>query len=323
MPELRPLKNIMKRIVFFLFLLVTLSLSFVHQGIAQTQTIAVVVNDEAITQASIDDRVKLIMVSSGLPDKPEVVSNVYSQVVKGLIDETIRLQEASRLGLEVTQEEIDKGFAQLAASNSMELAQFKSVLARTAININTLYDQIRAQVAWGKVVQTAVRPRIQVRDTEIDAARARVQAQVGSEEYLLAEIFLSVDDETEKQEVRALANKLVLELKKGAPFPRVAQQFSKSASASNGGDMGWVRADQLAPEIIANLKDMEKGSLSAPIETLSGYYIMLLRDQREITKLSVPSAAQLRQDIGQERLNRAQAQYFMELKSAAFVDERI
>jgi peptidyl-prolyl cis-trans isomerase SurA len=98
---------------------------------------------------------------------------------------------------------------------------------------------------------------------------------------LLAEIFLAVDNPSADAEIRGMADRLVEQLQKGAPFQALARQFSQSVTAATGGDLGWVRAGQSSAEIEAVVSKLNPGELSQPIRSVSGYHIMLLRERRQ------------------------------------------
>lgn len=314
----------MQKLLFsFLAFLLMLSAPLSGARAGLSENIAVVVNNEAITKSDVEDRMKLIMVSSGLQNTPEIREKLEPQIISVLIDEQIRLQEAQKDGLEVTQEEIDGGFKQIADQNKFTPEQFKEILKKAGINVATMERQIRAQIGWGKVVQAKIKPQIQVRDTDVDDAIERMRANIGKTEYLAAEIFLPVDDPGSESNVRQLANRLGTELKSGkVPFFQVARQFSQSAGASQGGDMGWVQEDQLAPEVAKALAGLAPNQVSAPIRSLSGYHIVLLREKRDIKEENIPGKQAVTNQIGTERMDRMQRQYFLDLKTAAFIDTR-
>lgn len=290
----------------------------------QSESIAVVVNDGAISASDLNDRMTLVMRSSGLRPTDEMRARVMPQILNVLIDEELKLQEAKRLGIEVTQEEIDTGFAQVANQNNFEPEQFKAMMKRGGINIQTMYRQIRSQVGWTKVVQQQIRPQIQVSENDIQAALKRLESNLGKTEYRVAEIFLPFENREEQKDVQQLANRLRGEIQSGqAPFPQVAQQFSKSAGAGKGGDLGWVQEGQLDEALERALKNMEVRSVSKPVRTVSGFHILLLLDKRQITEDNLPGRAAVMNQIGTERLERMQRKYLMDLKANAFIDNRV
>jgi peptidyl-prolyl cis-trans isomerase SurA len=95
----------------------------------------------------------------------------------------------------------------------------------------------------------------------------------------MAEIYLAVDNPSQEASVRATADRLVDEIKRGANFGAVARQFSQSADAANGGDLGWVQEGQLGEEIDRTIREMRPGVLSTPVRAPDGYHILYMRDR--------------------------------------------
>ena len=291
---------------------------------AQMETIAAVVNNDAITTSDVEDRMRLVMTSSGIPPSEDIRARLTPQVVNMLVEEHLMLQEATRLGITVTPQDVDKGFATIAQQNGMPLEKFQAIMKQQRVPKRAMEYQIRAQMAWGEVVQKKIRPDIAVNDLEVDNMLERLRTSIGKNEYLVGEIYLPVDDPAQQGDVSLLAQRLTKEMLQGkVPFPRVATQFSQSASAKRGGDMGWVQDGQLAPELEEVLARMNEGDLSEPIKTLSGYYIITLRKKRQIAEENIPSRDELYHRMGTERLERAQRRHLLDLKSAAFIERRV
>ena len=241
-----------------------------------------------------------------------------------LVDEQIKMQEASRLGVEVSEEEINKGLQTIAGQNNIPVEDFKSMITRSGLKLSTLKDQIRAEVAWGKVVSSQIRPRVTVTDADIDAELQRISNTVGQDQYLVSEIFLDVADPSQEAEVRNSALRLQQEAAKSANnFPALARQFSQAAGAGQGGDLGWLQAGQTQPEIDTALQSMSIGQISEPIRTSSGYHIILLRQKRAISPEMVSDRDAVMQRIGNQRLARQARGYFQDLKSNAFIESRV
>lgn len=291
---------------------------------AHTETIAAVVNSDAISMSDLADRIKLMTVSSGLPDTPDIRSKIAPQAISSLIEEQIMLQEADHQKIDVSKEEVDQGFATIAQQNNMDLDQFRKLVAASGMNPATMEHQIRSQIAWSKVVQKELRPKVIISDADIDGFISRVRANIGKNEYLAAEIFLPVENPGEDSDAHQLASRLVSEIRSGkAPFFKLAQQFSKAAGAAQGGDLGWVQQGQLAEELDAALGNLQKNQVSDPVRTLNGYHILLLRDQRAISEQTVPTRDQAMTALGIERLERMQRRYLLDLKTSAFVENRV
>jgi len=290
---------------------------------AAVQEIIAVVNEDAISARDFNKRMKLIIISSGLPNNKDIRQRVSPQVLGSLIDEKIMVQEAHGMNMKVTRAEIDAGFAKIAAQNNMAADKFKAQLKRGGIDITTMYDQIEAQVAWSKVVQARLRPKVIISDRDVDAELERIKAKIGTKEYLAAEILLPVNDDKDEKRVKQFAASLVKEVKSGkASFFKLAQQFSKSAGANNGGDKGWLNEAQISTEILKALRSIKKNQVSSPVKTLNGYHILFLRNTRMVSEETMPSRDQIYYNIGAQRIEKLQRRYLQDLKAAAFIDVR-
>ncbi|MBI2233705.1 MAG: peptidyl-prolyl cis-trans isomerase, partial [Micavibrio aeruginosavorus] len=163
-----------------------------------------------------------------------------------------------------------------------------------------------------------------VTDRDIDDRMELLQASLGKEQYLVAEIFLPVDTMAQDADTLALAQRLTREiLQNKAPFQKVAAQFSQGAAAARGGDLGWVQEGQLPDPLNALVATMKEGDLSQPARSLTGYHILLLRSKRVVQAENLPTRDQVMNFIGTERLDRLQRRYLMDLKAEAFVERRV
>ena len=286
--------------------------------------IAAVVNDEAISMADVTERMKLVMASSGLPNNPEIRAKIMPQVVEGLIEEQLKLQEARRNKIDVSDEEIQEGLGIIAKQNKYEPEQFLQLLEKAGISKKTLLGQIRAQLAWNKVVKNILRKRVDVSETDVDVRVQRMKEKIGQTEYLVSQIYLPLDNPKRNAETVQFAGRMAKELQaKKAPFGPVAAQFSKAAGAENGGSLGWIQPGQLGDDLDKTLLSLEEGQVSDPIQTQGGLYLIYLQKKRTLTEDSIPAREDITNQIGFERLDRVQQRALLDLKSAAFIDRRV
>jgi peptidyl-prolyl cis-trans isomerase SurA len=292
-------------------------------GASGVESIAVVVNNDAITASELAARTKLILVSSGLPDTADVREKLKPQITNSLIEEHLMMQEAKHQDVTVSKDDISHGFETVAKQNNMTADQFREVLAHNNIPVNTLESQIESQIAWGQVIQKKIRPDVSINDNDVEAALQRLKGNIGKQQYLVADIFLPVGTPQDEGSVRALADRLTNEIVKNhIPFQRVASQFSQAAGASKGGDLGWVQEGQLPPALDQLLAGMKEGELGKPVRTGDGYHILFLRKKTTVTEESLPSKAGMLEHMGMEELDRRQRRYLMDLKATAFIERR-
>ena len=273
----------MKRLLWFAFLL---SLTLMTGGARAQDTlgIAAVVNDKVISVYDLSLRINTVVVFSGLPDTPETRQRLVPQVLQTLIDDELKRQEAKRLGVSISEGEINRALRNLEKINDLSRGGLDSYLAKRNLKKSSLTNQIKADIAWQKLVNGRFFDIAKIRDEDIDAVLAEIRRNEGKPEYLVSEIFLPVDRADDEPKVLAQANQLVEQIISGANFSALALNFSKSPTAGKGGNLGWNRIGQLGAEIDNTLARMQPGQLSKPIRTNDGYTILLFRTQRTTGK---------------------------------------
>ena len=247
------------------------------------QRIAAVVNDDVITVRDVEARMALAMLSSNLPNTNEVRQRLYPQILNSLIDEQLQLQEGKRLNITVTPQDIDQALAKLSAENNIPGGYIRKFLAAQGLDSVSLEAQARSALTWNKVALRSLRPRIDIGEDEIDAVIDRMRTNEGKQESLVSEIFIAVNDPAEEDKARKFAAEIVQQIKSGAPFGGMARQFSQGSSAANGGDIGWMQAGQMAPELDRELQKLDAGQITDPIQTATGFYILGVRDRRVVS----------------------------------------
>jgi peptidyl-prolyl cis-trans isomerase SurA len=242
--------------------------------------IAAVVNDEVISVYDLVSRLRMTLLSSNLPDTPDARKKVEAQVLRALVDEKLQLQEAKKQNVVATDDEINNALGQIEKQNNMQPGQLNQFLKERGIDRGSLINQVTASVVWAKLVRRKAAETTEISDDEVDEAMKRLKEHANEPQSRIAEIFLAVDNPSQDGEVRALAEKLTEQMKQGARFSAIAQQFSQSATAAVGGDMGWMRPDQLPPELAKAVEPLKAGELSPPVRTNGGYYLLLVLDRR-------------------------------------------
>lgn len=242
--------------------------------------IAAVVNEDIISTADVNARIRMALMNAGVRESAETRQRLTPQVLNHLIEERLQMQEAKRLGVSVGAAEINESINNIGKQNNMTRPQLEKMLRDNGVTVTALSDQLKALLVWQQVMQRKVRSDVVIGDEEVDAVMERIKANIGKPEYLLAEIFIAVDNPATEPDMRRLADRLVDELKRGANFPALARQFSQSAGAATGGDLGWVRTGELAGELDQALTGRRGGELIGPVRSSGGYHLLLVRAQR-------------------------------------------
>ena len=265
-----------------LIILMLITSLFGKEILAQeTQSISVIVNDEVISRYDVNQRVRLILVTSGIPPTEENLKRIETQSVKALINERIQLQEASKLEVPESQEEIQLMLDRIARGNQTTSEGIIENITSQGVKVDTLISQIKSELLWNKIVRGRFGSYINISDDEINIVYDRTIESINKIQYDISEIFIGFEDEREEKESKELADKLVEQLKNDIAFEPVAQQFSQAPSSGQGGRIGWVSEGQLDQEIITGIENLLSSSISKPIKTVNGYYIIKVNGRSE------------------------------------------
>jgi len=265
-----------------LCLLLTVGLA--AAAVAQdTQNIAAVVNDEIISAYDLEQRVTLALVSSGAPNTEDQRARARESVLRGLVDEALQMQAARSKGVEIPDQEVSDAVGRIAEGNNIPPDQFNAFLAQAGVARTTMEQQIRTQLAWQKLVGKELGPRIAIGQESIDEAMNRAKASIGQPEVLISEIFLPVDTSVDEPKVKSEAENIVREVRGGSPFRLLARQYSQATTAATGGDLGWVGPGQLPEDVEKVVSRMQTATVSDPIRAGGGYYVIGLRDKRQVS----------------------------------------
>jgi len=245
------------------------------------RTATAIVNGTIITQTDVEQRLALVIAANGgnIPD--EELERLRLQVLRNLIDETLQIQEARAQKVEVAPEEVQQTYDRVASNFRKSPKDFAKFLREKGSSESSIKRQIEGEAAWRRVLGRRVEPFIAVSDEEVNAIIARLNAAKGTDEYHVGEIFLSGTPET-MNDTRANADRIVDQIRRGASFAAYARQFSEASTAAVGGDLGWVRAEQLPEQLSSVLTSLQAGQISAPIAIPGGYSILLLTDKRQV-----------------------------------------
>jgi peptidyl-prolyl cis-trans isomerase SurA len=252
------------------------------------EAVAALINDEIISTYDLQQRVRLMVLTSGVTPTPDSLQQIAQEALRSLTDEHLEMQEMQRIQkrqkdnkskLIATDKEVDDEVTSLAKSNNLTYDQLKGSFAAAGVDINSLRDQIRTQISWQRLVGGMYGSRIRIGDDQVSTELGRLSAAASQPQYLISEIVLDPARVGGEPQAVSGAEQLIAQLQKGAPFPAVAKQFSAATTAANGGDAGWVSAAQEPAEVAQVLTNLRAGQLSAPIETSDGVYIIYLRDR--------------------------------------------
>lgn len=251
-----------------------------------SESVAAVVNDDIISTYDLAQRMRLLIGTSGVQVTEQNIPQIQREALVSLIDEHLQFQELRRVQREQKFEiiakdpEVDEELGEMARQNNMTLEQFKTAMINQGIGIDSLREQLRAQISWNRWIQGRYGSRLRVGEDQVKATQLRLEAAAAKPQYEVSEVFIDANRVGGMEAATQGASQLVGQLQQGAPFAAVARQFSAAPTAANGGDAGWISQGDMPPEVEQALDQMRPGQLSRPVPVRDGVYILYLRDKR-------------------------------------------
>lgn len=268
---------------------------------------AAIVNGSVVTDLDVDQRLNLALAASGTRLPPEEQQRLRAQILRNLIDEKIQIAEAKEHEVTIDDKQVTDYFTQVSRNFKQSPEQFAEFLKANGSSKQSLMDQIRAELAWSRLLRRRVEPLVNVGDDEVNSIISKLKASRGKDEYRLSEIFLPATTENEA-DVQTLANRILDQIKRGGSFVVFARQYSEASTAAVGGDRGWVAAAQLDPILASSVSGLSAGQVAGPVRAPGGFYLLLLNEKRKtlaadplsavltLKQVSVPFAEGMTQD---------------------------
>jgi peptidyl-prolyl cis-trans isomerase SurA len=264
-----------------------------------SESVVVTVNDDIVSTYDIIQRMRLLIVTSGIQPTEQNLPDIQREALRSLVDERLEMQELRNQGktqkfnLIASDAEVDDELADIARSNNTSATQLLANLQAQGVGAETFRDQLKAEISWRGWIRGRYGQRLAIGDDQIKAFEKRQLAEAGKPQFQISEIFIDANRAGSEAAAEQGAAQLIDQIRKGAPLAAIARQFSNSPSAANGGDVGWISTGEMAPEVDRVLDTLRPGQLSPPIPVKDGVYIIYLKDRRAGASSTVVNLKQI------------------------------
>lgn len=233
------------------------------------------VNDSIITHFDISERVKLLR-ALGVQSR-----NIQQDAIDQLIDDRLKIRAARTFGIAVSDDALTRGLINIAASQNTSAEAMWAKASARGVSRQAYEDYFIAQLTWRELVQRRFRQAADPTSVDLDNA-INVAAAVTQQTILLAEIALPFAERGEEATI-AFAERLVRDLNSGASFEDAVKSFSRSRTAANGGEIGWLSPERLPAAIAANVLGLGSGQVSQPVRVSTGIIILKVIASRTVS----------------------------------------
>ncbi|QBG36942.1 peptidylprolyl isomerase SurA [Litorilituus sediminis] len=211
-------------------------------------------------------------------------SALRTQVMDKLINDSLLIQMGERMGIQVSDAQLDQTIARMAQDNKLSIEQFRQNIIADGTNYEVYRESIRTELIAGEVRRNSVGRRVFVSPQEIDNLLSLMKEQTNNDvEYNLGHILIEFPADPTQQDMedaKTRANKVIELLNNGSNFAKIAIASSGDANALKGGELGWKNINEM-PTLFADLIDGKaKDTVVGPIRTGLGYSIVKVLDIR-------------------------------------------
>lgn len=281
----------------------------------QAQSVRVTVNGTPITDQQINDRANLLR----LEGQGASNSNRVQLATDQLIEDQIKLDEATRIGISISDAQVDSAFANVASNMRSSVSNLNSILTQNGVNPGSLRDRLKAALAWQRVVQQVLSSRVQLSELELENQAAQRVTPALSFDYILKEVLFVIPQGSGISASRrtAEANQYRSRYSGCDTAVDLAIQFTDAAVR----DLGRRHATQL-PQAIANeLAGLTVGQISSPRVVEGGVSMLAICEKAQAEDLTFLTE-ELRQEEGTDALQAEAAAYLERLRAAASIIRR-
>lgn len=276
--------------------------------------ILAVVNGEIITTEDINHRVRAFCLNSGIPYNDESKWLILNHVMQNTIDEKLKLQDAVKNNIVITDKEIDNAIKSFEAKSNIPAGGHKKLLKEYAVSEDVFREQMKSDLAWLQLVRQRSAAE-NITKSEIDEAIALAEKDADKIKFKVSEIVIPT---------RGAKNidRFVRDLRNDRSFELYAAKFSHSPSSGIGGNIGWVNAGQMPKPLDSVLQKMRPGEISDPVVYDENYYIFYLDKKFDpaAEKMSIPSDAEAKYLLQNQKMERYAAQHLQELRQRAAIE---
>ncbi|GAC1542202.1 MAG: hypothetical protein NVS2B9_09270 [Myxococcales bacterium] len=293
------------------------------------ERVAAVVNGQPIALSEVLDRLQVeLQRINAQPEGPARDRERTEMIKRGLdqlIEDKLIEAEATQLGVEVGEDEVQKQVEALAKQNNMDVAQFREAVQAQGTSWETVRDSLRKQALQFRLLQLKVKPR-KVSDEELQTAYAALNANPEME-VRARHIFLALPKDApaaQRERVKARIDEALRRLKAGEEFAVVMRNLSYEPSSTEGGDLGYFRRGTLFSEADQATFSLAKGALSPLLHTPTGYHLFKVEDRRPVPARPLGEVAEeLRLRLSNDSVVKERENYLRALRKVAQVDIKL
>ena len=284
------------------------------------------VDGEIILYSDLQNQIKTLEKNSNNPDLADLSKRpaIEREVLTQMIRQKLADKEVERLKIVITNPEVDLRIQQILEQNHVTMAQIETNLKANGQTMEKFREQIKKDMERDRLVERVLKSKVVISDQQVEAYLKgdKGESASTSQKVHLCLIVLPVGDKYGKaDEVEKKGRDILDKLKSGADFGNLAKQYSQGPSVQDGGDVGFMAADELAPFIAQGIHNLRIGQVSGLVQGPGGYYIIKILDidSKKVSKSDSALREKVRKSLYDQEVNRKFEEWVRYLESKAFI----
>ena len=278
----------------------------------------IIVNQNHIAQPEITQRWQFFLNTSKISNQKNIQNLAIWQekLLEKLIEETIILQNAQKLKIEISPDELNNHLVEIATKQQKTLMQWQDFLQKNNLDFSYYVKQIKAEILWFKIIEQKIKPKIQISNLEINEVAEQNNSSLLEPQFLMAEIVINNNNKNTEKFVHNMYQQLLM----GADFNILVNQFSISESAKNNGLIGWFAKQDLNKKVYKVIANLSINSYSLPVQIENNWYIFKVINKKYQNNLDENTKNKLENLIFQQKLNNFSKSYLQDLKNHSVIE---
>lgn len=294
-----------------IILITLLAFGTVFSANAENIKIVALINGEIISNEDINNQINIFMLNSPIPFNSETKEMITRRVLAQTIEQKLKLQNAEKNGIKISDGEVNEQIRLWAQKNKVNLDNLKE----KKIDRAALAENIKAELAWVKLIRKKYYQTANITQTEIDETIREITEDMNIKKYQVLEIFIRKENAKD-------INRLVERLREDPRFELYAARFSEAPSASNGGNLGWINSGKMLSALEMRLSKMRIDEVSDAILIGDGYYIVKLLQifDPKKNKTFAPNKSEVRTLLENQKMEALSKKMLQDVKQKAVIE---
>lgn len=261
-------------------------LQFASAQLQELDKVAVIVDQSVVLESEIKELLRNVK-SNALRNNQSLPSDrvLRTQAIERLISESLQMQMAERMGIQISDPQLEQTIRNFAGAEGMTLEQLRSQVELEGTNWDQYRERVRKELISGEVTRANVRRRVYITPQEI-GNMLKLMDEQGAEqvEYQLGHILIGFPSGATQEDVddaKGRADRVIKILEKeNSDFAKIAVTSSSGAKALEGGDLGWMNVNTMPTLFAEAVQGSKKADLIGPIRSGAGFHILKIHDIR-------------------------------------------